>query len=100
MIHDAYSAYVLCVDLCRTVEDRYLGAVHLNEAVVDAEGKQGGEGVFNGGATRITHSEDGATCGFDDIFGNGLDDGLLRQIETLYLVTVILGGRIEGHHEV
>ena len=100
LLHNAYALYVFHIENGRTVEYGEFGAVHLYEAVVDAHGVECGHGVLNGAASGFALRHHSAARGVNYILGNGLDDGFAFQVDALYLVAVILGGRIEGDRQV
>ena len=82
-----------------SVEDGKLGAVHLNETVVDAEGIECCQSVFHGRHSHFAFSQDGTSLGINHVFGNGVDDRHTFQVDTLNLVSGIFSSRVEGHGE-
>ena len=100
LLHDAHASDVLYVFLGRTVEDGYLRAIDLDEAIVHAEGVEGSQCVLHGGAACFALSKDGAASGFDNVLGDGLDDGLAGEVYALDFVAVVFGGGVERNDEV
>jgi hypothetical protein len=87
---------LLDVGIGGAVEDRELGAIDLNEAVVNAEGIERRHTVFDGRDAGVATLHHGAAVGLDHVLGDGVDDGLALHIDALYLIAVVLGCRIEG----
>ena len=85
----------LCVLGGAAVQDGDLGGVDLNEHIVHAGGVECGHGVFDGAHLHIVLGNDGAAVCGHNILGHGLDDGHTRQVNTLYGISVPLGGGIE-----
>lgn len=80
------------------VENGELGAIDLDEAVVDAAGKECGHGVLYGGNANVVVArkrDNGAARGVDNILGKGCDDGLTGEIDALHLKAKACGGREE-----
>lgn len=74
LLEEANSVDLLHVEAAAAVEDRELGAIDLNEAVVDAASKEGGHSVFYRGDADILvigMSDYGAARSVYDIFGKG-----------------------------
>ena len=91
---------VFDIDFSRTIKDGYFGTVDLNEAVVHAEGIEGSQGMFDGGTAGVSTGQHSAACGFHDILGDGVDDGFVWKIDTLYLIPVVFGSGVESDDEV
>ena len=72
----------------------------MNQAVVDAERVERGEGVFHGRNAHVALCEDGSALGVGDFLGDGLDDGLSFEVDALDAVAGVFGCRIERHGEV
>ena len=83
MVFRAHLAYVLHEVAGRTVEDGHLGTVQLHEAVVDAGCIEGSHGMFDGADTHVAVCHHRAAGCVHHIFGQGFDDGTLRQINAL-----------------
>ena len=99
LLHDAHAHDVLDVNLCRAVEDGHFGAVDLQQAVVYAQGIEGGHGMLYGAAARFAKGEHGAACRLYDIFSYGVDDGLTGEVYALDFISVVLGCGVERYRE-
>ena len=56
--------------------------------------------MFNGRNARIALSQYGTALGIDYVLGNGVDDRLTLQVDSLNLITCILGCRVECNGQV
>ena len=97
---DAHATNLFHVGLRTTVEDGKLGTIDLDEYVVDTQCIEGCHTVFDGAYLDVLLSEYRASGGLDDILCHCLKDGLLGQVDTLYLIPVVLWGGIERHSQV
>ena len=100
LLFDAHLADFLDIHECRAVENRKFGSIDLNQAVVDAEGVECSEGVFNGRNAHVALCQNGSALGVCDFLGDGLDDGLSFEVDALNAVAGVFGYRIERHGEV
>ena len=82
-----------------SVEDRKFRTVDLYETVVDAKGIEGCHTMLNSRNAHLALAEHCATLGVDDILGNGIYYRHAFEVDTLYLITMIFGSRIESHSE-
>lgn len=99
LLNDAHLFDFLHIHGGTTVEDGEFGTVDLNEAVVDAHCIQGSQPVFDGRDADIAHSEYGTSLGIDYFLGNGIDDGLFFQIDSLNFISVVFRCGIESHRQ-
>lgn len=100
LLDDAYFVDIADVVGCASVEDWKLGTVHFHEAVVDAEGVEGGEAVLYGGNYAVAFFEHcAALCG-GDIVGSGRHCvGAFREVRTAYHIACVGVCRREGQSD-
>ena len=86
---------------CTTVEDRHFGCVHVDDAVVDAEGVECAQRVFDGRDLPFAPFEDGASFSTGDVVSESLMAGLSGQVDAAETDTCVGGRRVEsrGHKQ-
>ena len=75
LLHDAHTEDVLYDIACAAVEDGEFRAVHLHQAVVDAQCIQGRETMLDGADVLASVAEDSAAARIDHMVGQRGDEG-------------------------
>ena len=84
----------------RTVENWEFRTVDLYQTVVHAQSIECRKAVFNGRHAHIAVGQNCSALRVDNTLCQGIDNGLSFQIDSLYLIAGVFGGRIERHREV
>ena len=84
----------------RAVEDGELWAVDLYQTVIYAEGIQGCHAMLYGTYPYVATGQYGAALGVGNFLGYRVYDGLVLQVYTLYLVSMVLRRGIERYGQV
>ena len=92
--------YGLHIKLGAAVQYGELGAVDLDEHVVQPQGIESRHGMLDSAAAHLAFTQHRAALRVHNILGHGIHDGLPRHVHTLYLVAVVGGSRHESHWEV
>ena len=95
LLYYSYFLYLLNIFLGRTVKDRELRAIDLDETVVDAHGVECCHAVLDGSDAHIALGNDCTALGVNDVLGKGIDCRLSFEVNTLYLKSGVLRCRIE-----
>ena len=100
LVHQAHLLDFLDIHDGTSVQDREFRAIDLYETVIDTHGIERGHTVLYRSYPHALALQDRTTLGIGDVVCDGIDDRLALHVDTLYLVTRILGCRIERHGEV
>lgn len=103
LLKETYATNLLNEESAAAVKDGKLGAVDLNQAIVNATSEEGCHSVLNGGNAYVmvfVESDNRASRGINDVFGKGSDDGFAGEVDALHLKTVACRGGEECGREV
>ena len=87
---DAGFVDFVAVDARRAVEDWQFGRIDAYEAVVDSCSVESRHGVFDCADAGFALGDDCASGCLDHIFGEAIDDGLVREVDALDFTAVVL----------
>ena len=99
LLLDAYLIDLLHILYGTAVENGKLRTVHLYQTVVDTKGIKGRQTMLHRRDAHLAVAQNGAPLGVYHLLGHCVDNGLAVKVYALYLVTMVLGGRIESHGE-
>ena len=81
------------------VEDRHLGCIDIDDAVIYAHRVEGTEGMLDGGDTPFTFFQDRTALRTGNVVREGLVTGLFRQINTTQANAGVSRCRVEGRRD-
>ena len=81
------------------VEDRHLGCIDIDDAVIYAHRVEGTEGMLDGRYTPFTFFQDRTALRTGNVVRQGLVTGLFRQIDTTQANTGVSRCRVEGRRD-